>query len=131
MKYLYYALFTENEQGQYEVEFPDFSPHVATFGDNMSDALKMARDALSGYLLVLEDSDDSLPPTTPPGKITVPKNSLLIPIEVDTTLAREREENILVKKTLVIPKYLNELAKDEQINFSAALTEALKDKLDI
>ena len=125
MKYLYYALFTENEQGQYEVEFPDFSPHVATFGDNM------ARDALSGYLLVLEDSDDSLPPTTPPEKITVPKNSLLIPIEVDTTLAREREENILVKKTLVIPKYLNELAKDEQINFSATLTEALKDKLDI
>ncbi|MEY8584796.1 MULTISPECIES: hypothetical protein [Ligilactobacillus] len=40
MKYLYYALFTENEQGQYEVELPDFSPHVATFGDNMSDALK-------------------------------------------------------------------------------------------
>jgi len=66
--------------------------------DNMSDALKMARDALSGYLLVLEDLDDSLPPTTPPGKITVPKNSLLIPIEVDTTLAREREENILLKK---------------------------------
>lgn len=67
----------------------------------------MARDSLSGYLLVLEDSNDSLPPTTPLGKITVPKNSL------------------------VIPKYLNELAKDEQINFSATLTEALKDKLDI
>lgn len=66
--------------------------------DNMSDALKMARNALSGYLLVLEDLDDSLPPTTPPGKITIPQNSLLIPIEVDTTLAREREENILVKK---------------------------------
>jgi post-segregation antitoxin (ccd killing protein) len=31
----------------------------------------------------------------------------------------------------MIPKYLNELAKDEQINFSATLTEALKDKLDI
>ncbi len=82
-------------------------------------------------MLVLEDPDDSLPPATSPRKITVPKNSLLIPIEVDTTLTREREENILVKKTLVIPKYLNELAKDEQINFSATLTEALKDKLDI
>lgn len=82
-------------------------------------------------MLVLEDPDDSLPPATSPRKIPVPKNSLLIPIEVDTTLTREREENILVKKTLVIPKYLNELAKDEQINFSATLTEALKDKLDI
>lgn len=67
----------------------------------------MARNSLSGYLLVLEDPDDSLPPTTSLGKIAVPKNSL------------------------VIPKYLNELAKDEQINFSATLTEALKDKLDI
>ncbi len=33
-----------------------------------------------------------------------------------------------VKKILVILKHLNELAKDEQINFSARLTEALKVK---
>ena len=31
-----------------------------------------------------------------------------------------------VKKILVILELLNELAKDEQINFSATLTEALK-----
>jgi hypothetical protein len=36
-----------------------------------------------------------------------------------------------VKKILVILELLNELAKDEQINFSATLTEALKVKLGI
>lgn len=34
-----------------------------------------------------------------------------------------------VKKTLTIPKWLDELATEQQINFSHALQEALKEKL--
>ncbi len=35
----------------------------------------------------------------PPRKITVPKNSLFILIEIDTTLAHEREKNTSDSKT--------------------------------
>ncbi|MSE22047.1 type II toxin-antitoxin system HicB family antitoxin, partial [Lactobacillus parabuchneri] len=58
-------------------------------------------------------------------------SQLIIPIEVDTTLAREREDNVSIKKTLTIPKYLNDLGKQKSINFSATLTDALKHKLNI
>lgn len=131
MKYLYYALFKTNSENQIEVTFPDLAPHAATYGNNMSDALHMAHDALEGYLLTLEDFQENLPQPSDAESIHHTKNELIIPIEVDTTIAREREKNMSIKKTLTIPKYLNDLGKQQNINFSATLTEALKQKLDI
>ena len=131
MKYLYFALFTKNVDGQIEVNFPDFDPHVATFGNNMSDVLHMAHDALEGYLLTVEDYHEDLPTPSDPQNIRHNQDQLVIPIEVDTTIAREREENASVKKTLTIPKYLNDLGKQHQINFSATLTDALKKRLGV
>lgn len=130
MKYLYFAIFKQNNNKQYEVSFPDLDPHAATFGNNLSDALHMAKDSLEGYLLTAEDFDEPLPQASEPSKIFVNKDDLLIPIEVDTAIARSREENRSVKKTLTIPKYLNDLGIENKINFSATLTEALKEKLD-
>ncbi|KRL11663.1 toxin-antitoxin system, antitoxin component, HicB family [Schleiferilactobacillus perolens DSM 12744] len=130
MKYMYFAKFAKNTQSQYEVEFPDFTPAVATYGDNLQEALHMAHDALEGYLLVAEDSHDAVPAPKNAEEISVTPHVLLIPIEVDTTLAREREENKLVKKTLTIPAYLNTLGKERGVNFSATLTTALKEKLE-
>ncbi|GAD16789.1 type II toxin-antitoxin system HicB family antitoxin [Lentilactobacillus otakiensis] len=131
MKYLYFALFTKNSDDQVEVNFPDFDPHVVTFGDNMSDALHMAHDALEGYLLTVQDYHDALPTLSDPQNIPHSQNQLVIPIEVDTTIAREREENASVKKTLTIPKYLNDLGNQHHINFSATLTDALKERLGV
>lgn len=131
MKYLYYALFKQNSANQFEVTFPDLAPHAATYGNNMSDALYMAHDALEGYLLILEDFEKNLPQPSDPQAIPHDRNDLIIPIEVDTQIAREREENISVKKTLSIPKYLNDLGNEKHINFSATLADALKKKLGI
>ncbi|WP_176545083.1 hypothetical protein [Bacillus sp. AFS041924] len=36
----------------------------------------------------------------------------------------------IVEKTLTIPKYLDDLAKEKKINFSQVLRDALKDILD-
>lgn len=131
MKYLYYAIFKSNATGQIEVTFPNLAPHAATYGNNMSDALHMAHDALEGYLLTLEDFHEELPQASAPQTIHHEPNELVIPIEVDTTIAREREENTSVKKTLSIPKYLNDLGNEKHINFSATLADALKQKLGI
>ncbi|WP_367295966.1 type II toxin-antitoxin system HicB family antitoxin [Levilactobacillus yonginensis] len=129
MKYLYFALFTFNENGQVEVTFPDLEPNAATFGENIADALHMAADALQGYLLTAEDFNTPLPEPSDPLAIPHSEEQLLVPIEVDTKIAREREQNRSIKKTLSIPKYLNDLGIAANLNFSATLTEALKDKL--
>ncbi len=44
---------------------------------------------------------------------------------------RDEMNNKAVKKTLTIPKWLNDEAMNKKINFSAILKEALKDELGI
>ena len=123
-KYLFYATF-EYDDNNYNVSFLDL-PGCLTFGENMSDALRMAKDALEGHLLVMEDYNDEIPVPSMPQDIVIPNGSLLIPIEVDTQLVRFKEENKYIKKTLTIPKYLNALGEENGINFSQILKDALE-----
>ena len=128
--YLYYAIFSPNEQGGYDIEFPDLDG-AFSFGKDMSDALYMAKDLLEGWLIIAEDEEDPIPEPTVFNDIKKGKNDLLVPIEVNLELARLKHTNVLVKKTLTIPEYLNELGKEANINFSQTLSEALKEKLGV
>lgn len=46
-------------------------------------------------------------------------------------LVRVEMANKAVKKTLTIPRWLNELAEDNKVNFSQILQQGLKDYLGI
>jgi len=122
-KYLYYAIF-EPEDGGYNVTFPDL-PGCITCGDDMPDALYMARDVLEGWMIGVEDGSEPIPSSTEPANIIISEGSLLIPIEADTGLARIKFGNKSVKKTLTIPFWLNEIAERHQVNFSKILQDAL------
>lgn len=57
MKLIYPAVFYEGEDG-YTVEFPDL-PGCVTQGDTLEEAMEMAVDAASGWILImLEDGED-------------------------------------------------------------------------
>lgn len=127
--YIYYALFDLDVDGV-NVSFPDLDG-AFTCGDDMHEALYMAKDLLAGWLINAEDDGETFPTPSQPNKITVPSDNLLIPVEVNLGLFRDKFDNQLVKKTLTIPKYLNELGNAEGINFSLTLSEALKDKLGV
>ena len=59
MNYVYPAVFYE-EEGKISVIFPDLG-NLATFGDNVADAMRMAQDACGLHLFTaLRDGD---PPT--------------------------------------------------------------------
>lgn len=132
MKKTYFARFHKNNKGQYEVSFPDLDPYAATFGDSLEEAITSAHDSLVGYLLTQEDFDEAVPaPSKDPSKFNISAPDLLVPVQVDLTVEREKEQNKLVKKTLTIPAFVNTLAKEADINFSATLTDALKTKLNI
>ena len=127
--YLYYAIFSY-EDGAYNVSFPDLYG-AFTFGDTMSDALHMAKDLLEGWLVVAEDEEDEIPVPSEPKDIKIEDGELLIPIEANLAIARAKFENKLIKKTLTIPKYINMMAEEANINFSATLTDVLKEKLGV
>ena len=44
---------------------------------------------------------------------------------------KKKYNNKLIKKTLTLPKWLNDLGIEKKINFSKLLQEALKEKLQL
>lgn len=129
---LYFAIFHKNDNGQYEVNFPDLEPYAATYGDSIEEAIQSAHDSLAGYLLTQEDFHEDVPaPSTDVDKFDIKEPDFAVPVQVDLKLEREKEENKLVKKTLTIPAFLNIKGKEAGLNFSALLSDAIKSKLGI
>ena len=63
MKRSYPAIFYKEEDGRYSVLFPDFD--VATCGDDLDDAVDMAKECLALQLKGLEQDGDDFPVPSP------------------------------------------------------------------
>lgn len=126
MKYVYPAIFTE-ENGQYLVSVPDL-PGCHTFGDDLTEAIEMARDAMAMWLCIAEDKREEIPKSSV--NLTV-KNGFVSYVDVDTIAYRKQTDNKSVKKTLSIPSWLNNQAELSGINFSNVLQNALMEQLNI
>lgn len=131
MKYHFYAVL-QKEDDFYNVSFPDL-PGAITFGEGIEEAVEMASDALGGHLLVMEDDDDHIP--SPTDYRTIAKNlndnEQLQLVTTDTNIVRSREENKTVNKMVTLPKYMVDLGKSNNVNFSQTLQRALKEELNI
>lgn len=129
-RYIYTAMFEPGDNKGYTVTFPDL-PGCITEGDTLGEALHMAREALELHLYGMEEDDDPIPDPTPPEGIRVPDGGFVCPIEAWMPLIRDEMANRAVKKTVTIPKWLNDLAEANRVNFSHILQMALKDYLGI
>ena len=130
MKYAYTAVFTPEENGAYSVHFPDIQG-CYTCGDDMADAVEMAKDALCLMLYDMEQSNKAIPAASNPRDISLEEDEFASVVACDTEFYRRFYENKSVKKTLSIPMWLNERAERAQVNFSGILQEALKTHLHI
>lgn len=131
-KYYFPAIFdpdTDNENG-FTVTFPDL-PGCITEGSDMDEAVYMAKDVLAGFLYGMEEDGEQIPTPSNPSNIDLPQGAFISIIEVRTDYIRDEIENKAVKKTLTIPKWLNDAAEKENINFSQLLQFAIKERLGI
>lgn len=126
-KYIYPAVFTKEEK-RYSVIFPDLES-CYTSGENLQNAIEMAKDVLCLMLYDLEENKKSIPEATEINILTTGDNSFSSLIDCDTMEYRRFYDNKAVKKTLTIPSWLNAMAERAHINFSAVLQKALKDQL--
>jgi predicted RNase H-like HicB family nuclease len=85
MKYVYPAIF-EQENGKYYVSVPDLKG-CNTLGDDLYNAIEMARDAIEMWLCIAEDKGEKIPESSENLKTDVGFVSL---IDADTTLYRTR-----------------------------------------
>lgn len=129
-KYLYFAVFTSCEEGGYTITFPDLDGCI-TECDDVEGGIKNSTEALELHLFGMEEDGDNIPAPSDPKDINLSKGEFIVPIKVYMAPVREEMNNKAVKKTLTIPYWLNKVAEEEKINFSALLQKAIKDKLEI
>ncbi len=139
MNYVYPAVFYE-EEGSISVIFPDLG-NLATFGDNMADAMRMAQDACGLYLFTaLRDGEDIPAPSAlneiNPAAIlkdvemeSAADSAFVNMVLVDMNEYARQHSDKAVKKTLSIPMWLNTLCEEKSINFSKVLQDALLAKV--
>ena len=128
MKCVYPACFYKEEDGRYSVEVPDFP--LATFGDDLADAIYMATDAVAGRVLLMLKDGEAIPVASDPKKVTPDDESGFVSmLYVDLNTQKQNHDETPVKKTLTIPSWLNQAAERKNINFSATLKDALIEKL--
>lgn len=130
MKLVYPAYFTPLEKTDgYCVTFPDL-PGCVTQGDNLTNAIEMAVDAASGW--VLDELEDGKP-APKASKITEikieNKGEFVNAVVLDMDAYSEKYGSKAVRKNCTIPSWLNTAAEKNNINFSAVLQAALIEKL--
>lgn len=126
--YVYPAIFDYEEDGRINISFPDL-PGCFSCGDNDTEALYMASQALGLHLYAMEEEGDDVPSPSSLHDVHCADNQRPVLIEARMPLIRKAVENASVRKTLTIPRWLNSAAESRNINFSQVLQEALKDLL--
>ncbi len=126
MKNAYPIILTPSEDG-FVVYVPDFN--INTQGKDVPDAMYMARDAIGLMGIDIEDDNEPLPVPSNFEEVSCTNGDIKTLVDVDLDEYRRKNDNRAVKKTLSIPSWLNESAISQNINFSAVLQEALKEKL--
>ena len=119
MLFVYPALFHKEEK-EYWVEFPDL-PGCHTYGAGISEAVPSAQEALSGYLMTLLVDGKDIPAASDMEGLKADDGfASLVACDLD-----QYKNSQAVKKTLSIPKWLNDRALAMGVNFSQVLQEAL------
>ncbi len=113
----------------YAVTVPDLDIH--TQGEDIAEALTMARDAIGMWACFEIDEGRTVPQPNTADKITVPDDSFLIYVDIDIDAYRRSHDNRTVRKNVTLPSWLNDLSEKSGINFSQTLQKALKQQLGI
>ena len=128
-KYTFPAVFSIEKDG-ISVEFPDL-PGCLSCGDTDDEALYMAKDALELHLFGLEEEGENIPDPSSISSLNLQKNQFVALIEVWMPPIRDEMAQKAVKKTLTLPKWLNDLAEEKKVNFSQVLQNALMSYLGV
>ncbi len=128
MKLIYPACFYPCEEGGYTVVFPDL-PGCVTEGDTLAEAMEMAIDVSSGWLLASAEENKQLPKASNIKNVIPDEydNGFVSLIGVDLDEYSQKYGNKAIKKTLTIPAWLNTIAEGNNLNFSQVLQSALKE----
>ena len=125
MKLVYAACcYQDPETGNYTVEVPDL-PGCVTGASTLADAILMAQDAASGWILGELEDGNTIPAAAPINTIQADEGGFVSLLTLDMDTYTEKYGKKAVRKNLTLPAWLNTFGENQHINFSQVFTDAM------
>ena len=112
------------------VTFPDF-PDQVTEAETEIEAVENAQNVIALEIMDNIDQNKRNPEPSEQNDSILEDGEKLIYVQIWLPYYRQNVKEIYVKKTLTIPQWLDLMAKEKEINFSAVLVRGLKKELGI
>ena len=130
MAYVYPAVFEPNDDGTYTVWFPDL-PSCITEGKSLANAMEMARSALCTWIDSLLSQSEAIPEARSVKEVSLEGDAFATLIDADMDAYRRRMNQSAVRRTISLPKYLDDLVAEAHVSLSSVTQEALRERFGI
>ena len=121
MQFVYPAIFCDNGDGSYTITYPDL-PGCISEGKSLANAMYMAQSALTQWVEYLSDKKQEFPEASNVKDIRVNSNEFL------NLVHAEPKDGRAVKRTISIPKWMDDRVTDSGLSLSRVLQDALTQK---
>ena len=129
MRIAYPAILSPSESG-YVVYVPDFN--INTQGDDIANAIEMARDAIGIAGIDMEDDKKDIPKPSEIKTVMRENDSDIVTlVDIDFVEYRRQNDVRTVRRNVALPSWLDSEAKRSGVNVSAILQRALKQELNL
>jgi predicted RNase H-like HicB family nuclease len=122
MEYVYPAIFHKNEDESYTITYPDL-PGCISEGKTLGNAMYMAQSALAQWIGYLVDKKQEIPNASPAQKLKPSNDDFVNLIRAEVRDAKA------VKRTVSIPKWMDDKAIQSGLSLSRVLQDALGERL--
>ena len=133
MRNVYPVFFTKTND-KVLVEVPDLD--ILTEGNDMNDAIDMARDAIELKCVSLEDDKEEIPNPSNIKDLNINNGTfadegetVVSFVDVDSTEYRKKIDTRTVRRNVALPSWLNYEAEQAGVNVSRILQETLMNTL--
>lgn len=128
--YTFPVVFDYSDDEWIQIIFPCFD-NQCTEVEKEENPVTAAQDWLALNIIDCEQSKTGVPSEELPDGFILEQNQHLVYVNIWMPFHRSSVKVTYTKKTLTIPSWLDILAKQNNINFSELLTQALKEKLNL
>ncbi|GHV38433.1 hypothetical protein AGMMS49546_08820 [Spirochaetia bacterium] len=122
MEYVYPAIFHKNDDESYTITYPDL-PGCISEGKSLGNAMYMAQRALFQWIGYMNDNNREMPHALSIGDIKTDENELV------NFICAEVKDKHAVKRTVSIPKWMDDKAAKAGLSLSRVLQDALNERL--
>ena len=126
----YLAVLEPGSDGSYSVSFPDL-PGCFSYGDNLTEAQRMAEEAASLHVYGMELDGDEIPAPSLNLSKENTEGKVVMPVTIHPDLYRAKRDNERIKTNITLPAWLKRIAEEQKVNYSRLLETAHIDYLQL